>query len=281
MTAGTGPLAGTGVVSIAVNLPGPAAAARLTALGADVTTVLPPVGDPMQHFATAYFDELHVNQRLVTADLKDAAGMANLHELLAEADILITSHRPSALARLELSFEALHERHPRLIQLAIVGHPGAEAEVPGHDLTYQAVNGTVLPPNLPPTLMADLAGAERAVGDVLAALLARGPEGRGRYVETALSDAAYAMAGPARHGLTTPGGLLGGALPGYAVYAAADGHLALAALEPHFFQRVVEALGVSGTAAELAEAFGAQPVAHWEAWAAEHDIPLAAVRRTA
>lgn len=271
-------LSGVRVVSIAVNLPGPAAAARLTALGATVTTVLPPGGDPMFHFARSYYDELHVGQEFVTADLKDPAGQARLHDLLAEADLLLTSHRPSALARLGLSFGELHERHPRLIQLAIVGHPGAEAEVPGHDLTYQAVTGTVRPPGLPTTLMADLAGAERAVGDGLAALLGRGADGPGCYVEVALSDVAESMAGPVRHGLTVPGGLLGGAVPGYAVYAASDGYVALAAVEPHFFQRVLDALKIQGSATELSEAFAAESVAHWESWAAERDIPLAAVR---
>ncbi len=41
------PLDGVTVVSLAVNLPGPLATARLAQLGADVTKVEPPAGDPL------------------------------------------------------------------------------------------------------------------------------------------------------------------------------------------------------------------------------------------
>ena len=41
------PLRGIRVVSLAVNLPGPLTAARYTALGAAVTKVVPPSGDPL------------------------------------------------------------------------------------------------------------------------------------------------------------------------------------------------------------------------------------------
>ncbi len=41
-------LDGVLVVSLAINLPGPLTAARLTKLGAKVTMVLPPHGDPLQ-----------------------------------------------------------------------------------------------------------------------------------------------------------------------------------------------------------------------------------------
>ena len=50
---------------------------------------------------------------------------------------------------------------------------GGMAEIAGHDLTYQAVNGTLDPPSLPHVLMADLGGAERAVSAGLAALILR------------------------------------------------------------------------------------------------------------
>ncbi|MCX7669717.1 MAG: CoA transferase, partial [Anaerolineae bacterium] len=41
------PLRGIRVVSLAVNLPGPLTAARYTELGAQVTKVVPPTGDPL------------------------------------------------------------------------------------------------------------------------------------------------------------------------------------------------------------------------------------------
>lgn len=166
--AGEPPLEDLRVVSLALNLPGPAAAARLVALGAQVTKVEPPAGDFLAEAAPAYYAELAAGQRVVTIDLKTTAGLAELAGLLDEADLLLTSSRPAALARLGLDWASVHARWPRLCQVAIVGHAGAEADVPGHDLTYQASVGVLLPPVMPTVLVADLAGAERAVADALA-----------------------------------------------------------------------------------------------------------------
>ena len=273
-----GPLAGVTVVSLAINLPGPAAAARLTALGADVTTVLPPSGDPMQMFQPDWFAQLHAHQELVSADLKTEEGLGVLHELLREADLLVTSSRPSALARLGLDPQSLTSRHPHLCHVAIVGHPGDEAEVPGHDLTYQAVNGLLNPPAMPSTLIADMAGSERAAQEGIAALLQRERTGVASHREVALSEVAETMAEPAKRGLTTPGAALGGGLGVYGLYETKDGWVALAALEPHFAQRAMTELEVDGTPAAFARVFLTRTAEQWEHWAAEKDIPLAAVR---
>lgn len=272
------PLSGLIVVSLAINLPGPVAAARLTGLGAAVTTVLPPAGDPLHQVAPDWFDELHEGQRLVTLDLKDPDDVARLHELLADADVLLTSSRRSALARLGLDPDSVTALHPRLNQIAIVGHGGADGDRAGHDLTYQAEAGLVHPPDMPSTLVADLAGAERAATEALASVRQRDRTGVGQFREVALADVARAFADPVRRGATTRGGVLGGGLPTYALYASADGYIALAALEPHFADRVREALGVELTERELRAAFIQQPTAHWVALADEHDLPLAAVQ---
>lgn len=276
----TQPLTGVRVVSVAINLPGPAAAARLTALGADVTTVLPPSGDPLQQFARGYFDELHRGQEVVDLDLKDASGRSRLEELLAGADVLLTSSRPSALERLGLDHESVAGRHTRLCQVDIVGHPGDGGEVAGHDLTYQAGAGLIPDGRMPVTTVVDLAAAERAAGEAAAALVERARTGRGCRREVALSDVAEALVRPVVHGLTGERGLLGGDLPAYAVHAAAEGHVALAALEPHFTQRLLDALGIAPeglTHERLVEVFAGRSATQWERWARERDIPLVAV----
>lgn len=147
-----------------------------------------------------------------------------------------------------------------------------------HDLTYQAEVGTLQPPSMPRILLADLTSAERAVGEALAAVLHASRTGRGSLREVALSDLAQMMCDPVRHGLTTPDGILGGSLPGYGIYRASDGYVALAALEPHFWERTRAELGVEGSREELETLFAARSVADWEAWAGERDIPLARVR---
>ena len=271
------PLDGVRVLSLAVNLPGPAAAARLRALGAEVTKVEPTSGDPLALHAPAYYDRLASGQEVVALDLKTATDLDRLWVLLADTDLLVTSSRPSALARLGLDWETLHDRCPQLCQVAIVGHPGVGAEIAGHDLTYQATVGTLRPPQLPTVLVADLAGAERAVADGLATLVQRSRTGVGHHREVALSDVAADLAQPVRQGMTTAGGLLGGALPAYGIYAAATGFVAVAALEAHFWRRLTETLGVEGSREDLELAFARRTAEEWQAWAHEHDLPIAAV----
>jgi crotonobetainyl-CoA:carnitine CoA-transferase CaiB-like acyl-CoA transferase len=75
--------------------------------------------------------------------------------------------------------------------------------------------------------------------------------------------------------------VLGGALPGYGLYAAADGWIALAALEPHFWTGLLEALGLSSAEADrdrLSAIFRGRPAMEWERWAADRGLPIVAVR---
>jgi crotonobetainyl-CoA:carnitine CoA-transferase CaiB-like acyl-CoA transferase len=270
------PLAGFRVISLAINLPGPLACARLRGLGAEVTKIEPPSGDPLAAAAPAWYDELTRGQRIAALDLKSAVGRATLEDLLAEADLLLTATRLSALARLGLGWEAIHARHPRLCHVVIVGD--AETDGPGHDLTYAAQAGLLTPPQLPRSVFVDLAGAERAVATALALLMARARDGAGRFAAIALSTVADELAAPLRHGLTAPDGVLGGGAAVYGLYRAKEGWIAVAALEPAFAARLADALGVDVTDRRALEAaFLARTAAEWEAWARARDLPLAAV----
>jgi crotonobetainyl-CoA:carnitine CoA-transferase CaiB-like acyl-CoA transferase len=272
------PLDGVGAVSLAVNVPGPTAAARLVALGASVTKVEPPSGDPLAVAHPGWYDELRAGQQVVALDLKQAKDRARLDELLETADLLLTSTRPAALARLGLAWPELHARFPRLCHVAIVGYPAPDQDRAGHDLTYAAAYGLVVPPELPRTLVADLGGAELATTAAVALLLARERGGEAGYSEVALADAASVFAAPLRHGATVPAGPLGGGSPSYGLYPTEEGWLAVAALEPHFRQRLAEQLGLGElTHDALAAAFSARAAEDWEAWGREHDLPLGAV----
>ena len=269
-------LAGVRVVSIALNLPGPACVRRLADFGATIIKVEPPDslgGDPMRMYAPGYYDELHRGLEIQTLNLKSAEGRSALDKLLVTADVLITSLREAALERLSLGWDALSARHPPLCHIAIVGaEAGNDA---GHDLTYIAAAGLATPPHLPVTLIADLAGGERAVSATFAALRMLQQTGRGARLVVSLATAAHAFAGPHAHGLTRAGGLLSGGHPGYNFYQARDGWVVLAALEPHFSARVQAASAVEFTSAALTEYFRQHDVRHWNKWAAQHDIPLA------
>jgi alpha-methylacyl-CoA racemase len=272
-------LAGLRVVSIALNLPGPAACARLRDLGAGVTKVEPPSGDPFEAFCPSWYRRLHERMDVKRIDLKSSPGREALDGLLARADVFVTAQRPSALARLGLDAPSLAERHPRLCHVAITGHSAPHEEIPGHDLTYLATHGLLAPPAMPVTLFADMAGAERAVTTALALVFARGGTGRGGSAQAALEDAARALAQPLHEGLTRPDALLGGGYAGYNLYGARDGWIAVAALEPHFADRLAHALGIGKLSVEaLRERFIADTADHWQRWAAERDLPIVALR---
>ncbi|MBL8517562.1 MAG: CoA transferase [Betaproteobacteria bacterium] len=269
------PLDSVRIVSLAPNLPGPACVRRLADWGARVIKVEPPEGDPLRVYARDYYRELHEGMDVRTLDLKSDKGQRELSGLLDTATLFVTAQRPAALKRLGLDAANIRRLWPHLSHLAIVGLAPPDEDVAGHDLTYLAGAGLLDPPRLPPTLMADLLGAERAVSETLLLLRRADASGRGEYSQVALADAATALAAPWRHGLTRPTGLLGGAHAGYGCYRTADGWLALAALEPRFLARLVEALDIAEPDRDsLAAAFAAHPDAHWRAFALRHDLPL-------
>jgi crotonobetainyl-CoA:carnitine CoA-transferase CaiB-like acyl-CoA transferase len=72
--------------------------------------------------------------------------------------------------------------------------------------------------------------------------------------------------------------MFGGAFPGYGIYASADGYVALGAIEPHFFERTMQAFGVEGSHDSIRTVFASKTTAELEAIAAQADIPLNRVR---
>ena len=286
-------LRGVRVLSLSLNLPGPAALMRCRHMGATCVKLEPPApagapadasGDPMGLYNPSAYNELHQGVRVVVADLKTDRGQKSLHRELAKADVLLTSFRPSALRKLGLEWKALRKLYPALSQVAIVGAPGVRAEEPGHDLTYLAEHGLVGGLDLPPTLYADMGGSLMASEAVLKAVLLQHKSGKGCRLEVALSDAAAYLALPRHWGLTQPGAAVGGGHAGYRVYPCQDGRVAVAALEPHFAKSLCAAAGIP-----YANALGMFSPAVHQAVAAyllnmtrealdqlarEHDIPL-------
>jgi alpha-methylacyl-CoA racemase len=276
---GSNPLAGFHVVTLAINAPGPVAAARLRGMGAAVVKVEPPGGDPLARLCPLWYQELTEGQEIRQLDLKKPAAREQLEQILTQSDLLLTATRPAAMERLGLGWPQLHLRHPKLCQVAIVGQRAPHDNLPGHDLCYQASAGLVAPPDLPNTLLADLAGAERAVSAALALLLERERTGAAGYVQVALEEAAKAFTPPLRHGFTVPGGPLAGGLPGYNLYRARKGWIAVGALEPHFLARLLHALHLDKADRDSFQAaFLERTAEEWESWALQHDLPVVAVR---
>jgi alpha-methylacyl-CoA racemase len=274
-------LAGVKVVSLAINAPGPVAAARLSWMGAAVTKVEPPGGDPMKTAARSWYDLLCDRQTVVSLDLKKPGDRAELDHLLTDADLLIVSFRPSALLRLGLDWDTLHARHPRLCCAGIIGYPAPFEERSGHDLTYLADTGLLSPPALPKSLFVDLAGAEKCASLALALLLKFSRTGQAECGFVSLHECAQELAVPWRAGLTAPGGVLSGDFPLYSMYLASDGWIAVGALEPHFGSALVAELGLQrADRFALEKIFRSKSTKDWEVWALERGLPIAAVHQS-
>lgn len=275
------PLKGTRLVTLALNVPGPVAAARLVELGAEGIKIEPPSGDPLKATARSWYDFLTRKQTVVALDLKNEEDRRRLEIYLEGAGLLLTSFRPSALQRLQLDWESLHQRHPRLCVVNMVGFPPPNEEIPGHDLTYQAGLGLLRPPDLPITLHADMAGAERAVNVSMALLMNFSRTGQAERAYVSLYEAICDFAGPLTAGLTKSGAVLGGGFPFYGVYRTSDGWIAVAALEPVFIKRLAAELNLTVNArAELEAIFKMRTAVEWEQWATERDLPIKAVVST-
>lgn len=260
------------------NIPGPLATARLCAFGASAAKIEPLAGDPLERVAPEWYAQICANQSVARLDLRSQSGRDRLQSRMLKADLLISAMRLSALGRLGLGWKELHASFPSICHVALIGERAPFGDRPGHDLTFQARAGLLAPPALPKSVTADTLAAEQTVSAALAVLLKRERSGQASRLEVSIGDAAEALHASYKYGLTSPTGVLGGRSPYYNLYRSKDGWIALAALEQHFLDRLPAALEIGAIdALALGERFAEKSNADWEAIAAQHDIPLAAL----
>ncbi|WP_237216222.1 CaiB/BaiF CoA transferase family protein [Falsiroseomonas oryziterrae] len=206
------PLSGLRVVEIGQVFAGPFAGMILAELGADVIKVEKPEGgDDARQMGKAYlrgdalnFHDFNRGKRSVALDLKSAEGIAALHALLEQADILIHNMRPGVPEALGLGPEETTARHPRLIYCAMgaFGHRGPLKDRPGYEPLLQAFGGLSSitgEPGGPPVRMGssvvDQGTGMWTVIGALAALRQREATGRGCVVNASLFETAAMWAG--------------------------------------------------------------------------------------
>jgi crotonobetainyl-CoA:carnitine CoA-transferase CaiB-like acyl-CoA transferase len=137
------PAGGLRVLDLTRVIAGPVCTRLLGTLGADVLRLDPP-GRP-DVAPGAYADTL-LGKRSAFTDLATAEGIERVHDLLADADVLVTGYRPGALARFGLEDGALAERHRGLVvvRLSAWGHSGPWHERRGFDSIVQAATGVAV-----------------------------------------------------------------------------------------------------------------------------------------
>ena len=245
-------LEGLRVLSLALNLPGPAALMRCRAMGATCVKIEPPSGDPMGHYNQPAYAQLHEGVKVLTADLKTEEGQQVLHRELARTDVLLTSFRPSALAKLGLEWKELHT--PLSVACRRWRSSGRPARAPKSPATTSPIwpttassPGSNCPPRSTPTWAAPSWPAKRCCRRrccAPSAMRARASRTRAACCSRwrCRMRPAY-LALPRQWGLTQPTGSVGGAHAGYRVYPCKDGRVAVAALEPHFAAALCAAAG--------------------------------------
>ncbi len=250
-----GPLQGIRVIELAGLGAAPYAGMMLADMGAEVIRVerVPP--------PPAYPDVLARGRRSIALDLKQTEGVSVLLRLVESADVLIEGFRPGVAERLGFGPKSCMERNERLIygRMTGWGQEGPLSKRAGHDLNYIALSGALLAigpaggkPVPPLNLVGDFGGGLLLAFGVAAALVERQRSGRGQIVDAAMLDAAASFMGMfcgfRALGLfedATGENMLGGAAHFYDTYETEDGgFVAVAAIEPQFYRRLVDKLGL-------------------------------------
>ncbi len=268
---GTGPLSGTRIVEFAGIGPGPFCGQLLADLGADVIVVERPQEHPKgcskeQQEGGGLVPEEAIERRgkrSIILDLKAPAGREVARALIRRADALIEGFRPGVMERLGLGPQECARLNPRLVygRMTGWGQSGPMAARAGHDLNYIGLVGALhamgapgRPPPPPLNLVGDFGGGGMllAVG-LLAGLIEAERSGRGQTVDAAIVDGTALLMGfvmtlyhHGRWGLERAANMLDGGAPFYRCYETRDGrYMAVAAIEPQFFARLLEALRIA------------------------------------
>jgi crotonobetainyl-CoA:carnitine CoA-transferase CaiB-like acyl-CoA transferase len=197
-----GPLAGLTVIDLSTTLPGAQATQFLADAGADVLLVEAPDGSALR--SDPGWPALLRGKRSIALDLHSDDGRTTLDGLLAQADVLVTTMRPAAAARLGLTAERLAARYPRLVAALITGWGtrGPWTDYKGYEALIMAKTGVLhskrqLTPGQDPAYVsvpyASYSAGQTAVHGILAALFERESSGRGQVVEANLVSGVGAL----------------------------------------------------------------------------------------
>lgn len=215
-----GPLEGVRVVELTKVWAGPYAGKLLAMLGAEVIKI-ETAGSPeeMRAYGGTDIDHapyfLSINSEILSVDLdiKSAAGMARLRELIARSDIVINNLRPGAMERQGLGYAQLEEIKPDIVSVSIKmwGNDGPLGHQTGYAPCFAALAG--LAPLVGyrggPPLGTSMRYGDSTVGAAAAyaavvALLHRELTGAGQFVDLSAVETLSSMIGDCllEHALT-------------------------------------------------------------------------------
>lgn len=146
------PLTGIKVLDFTQALSGPYCTMMLADAGAEIIKVEPVEhGDHVRDWRSPdssmspYFLAANRSKKRVAIDLRSSHGKALALDLAKQCDIIAEHFRPSAMARLELSSDAILEVNPRAISCSISGFGQTRllATRPAYDLIASGYGGSM------------------------------------------------------------------------------------------------------------------------------------------
>lgn len=197
------PLEGITVITLEHAVAAPFCTRQLADLGARVIKIeRPGAGDFARGYdervrgLSSHFVWTNRSKESLTLDVKHPEAAAVLERLLEGADVLVQNLAPGAAARLGLSFEALHDKYPRLIVCDISGYgdDGPYRDRKAYDLLIQSesgflsVTGTPDEPVKAGCSISDIAAGMYAYSGILAALLQREKTGLGSRIDVSMLE---------------------------------------------------------------------------------------------
>ena len=204
------PLSGIRVIDFTQVMMGPVCTQMLADHGADVIKVeRKGAGDlsrstfePVAGQDNPIFCSLNRNKRSVEIDLRDAAQVALVKALIADADVVTNNFRAGVMERLGLGYEDCRALNPRIIYAVGTGfgETGPYSHKGGQDVLAQALTGVMarraddaIPVSIYPTALADYTAGMHMVQGILFALLQRERTGEGQKISVSLYNSMLAM----------------------------------------------------------------------------------------
>lgn len=224
-------LRGVKVVEVAQWWFAPAAAAVLAEWGADVIKIEhPEYGDPLRGLTTSgalpgafgmnfMLEQSNHNKRSIGLDLASPEGRDVLMQLVAQADVFVTSFLPQLRRRLGIDLDDVRAANPNIIYARAhgAGAKGPEAERGGFDATSFWARGGVAHhltqpgsafPVMPRPSFGDGISAVSLAGAVAAALFGRERHGEAAVIDVSLlGTAAWVMGPDVAAAALIPGGI--------------------------------------------------------------------------
>lgn len=243
---------------------GPYCSMLLSYLGADVTKIEPPDGEPLrgrvEEGEPPELVMLNSNKQGITLNLKSERGKELFKDLVRDADVLVENYSVGTMEDLGLGYETLEEINPELIYAhgSGFGEDGPYQEYPAMDLTIQAIGGVMDVtgfPDGPPVkagiAVGDFMGGIHLFAGIVTALYHRELTGEGQHVEASMHDAIFPTLmsplaaqfsdrdAPSRTG-NRHSGL---AHSPYNVYEATDGYVAIFGVNNEHWYSLLDVIG--------------------------------------